>query len=354
MNIEDLTVVALDEEKNELIILDQTKLPAVTEYLHLSKIEDIYDAIYRLKVRGAPAIGVAAAFGIYVVSCNIYSEAPKMEFSEFRSNFLRAKDYLNASRPTAVNLSWALSKMEERLEKCRNLPVSDVITKLKEESLLIQKLDIDTNMAIGEHMLSLLGKGDGILTHCNAGHLATSRYGTATSAIYLGQKRGYDFKVYCDETRPLLQGARLTAWELVKAGIDTTLICDNMAPTLMKKGFIKAVIVGCDRVALNGDVANKIGTSYVSLAAKHFGIPFYVCAPSSTVDLDCPTGNDIVIEERPAEEITDMWYEKRMAPEGVKIINPAFDITDAEMITAIITEKGICMNPSSGNIKDYV
>ena len=185
----------------------------------------------------------------------------------------------------------------------------------------------------------------GLLTHCNAGQLATSKYGTATSAIYLGQEEGYGFKVFCDETRPLLQGARLTAFELHNSGIDTTLICDNMAAAAMKKGWIDAVFVGCDRVAANGDTANKIGTSFVAIAAKHFGIPFYVCAPTSTIDITCADGNDIYIELRNDEEVTEMWYEKRMAPEGVKVFNPSFDVTDASNITAIITEYGIVYPP---------
>ena len=216
---------------------------------------------------------------------------------------------------------------------------------LKEEALKIYAEDEAACREIGEYALSLLTPGMGLLTHCNAGSLATVRYGTATSAMYLGQERGYGFRIYCDETRPLLQGARLRAWELANAGMDVTLLCDNMVPSLMRQGKIDAVLVGCDRVAANGDVANKIGTSYVALAAKAYKIPFYVCAPSSTIDLNTPTGDEIKIEERDPGEVTKMWYKEPMAPEGISVYNPAFDITPAEQITAIITEKGIVDEP---------
>ena len=215
----------------------------------------------------------------------------------------------------------------------------------------IKAEDIRVCRAIGEHGLKLLKPGMGLLTHCNAGQLATSKYGTATAPMYLGQERGYGFRVFCDETRPLLQGARLTAFELMEAGMDTTLLCDNIAPAAMKQGWIDAVFVGCDRVAANGATANKIGTSYVAHAAKHFKIPLYVCAPTSTIDMSCKTGGGIHIELRPAEEVTEMWYEKRMAPDGVKVYNPSFDVTDAEFITAIITEYGAVYPPYDVSLK---
>jgi methylthioribose-1-phosphate isomerase len=255
------------------------------------------------------------------------------------------KEYLNSSRPTAVNLSWALNRMEEKALSEKDAPVGKILNILKDEALAIKAEDTDMCRRIGENTLSLLKKGDGLLTHCNAGQLATSKYGTATSAMYLGFRKGYDFKIYCDETRPLLQGARLTAFELSSAGLDVTLLCDNMVSSIMRQGKINAVLVGCDRVAANGDVANKIGTSVVAAIAKRYGVPFYVCAPTSTIDPDTPTGNDIVIEQRPAEEVTEMWYEKRMAPENIKVYNPAFDVTDNELITAIITEHGIYRAP---------
>jgi methylthioribose-1-phosphate isomerase len=206
-------------------------------------------------------------------------------------------------------------------------------------------------MAMGEHGLTLLEKGMGILTHCNAGTLATAMYGTCLAPIHLGQERGYDFKVYADETRPLLQGARLTSWELAKSGVDVTLICDNMASTVMKQGKVQAVVVGCDRMAANGDGANKIGTSGVAILAKEYGIPFYMYVPTSTIDLDTATGDDIVIEERDGREISEMWYEKPMAPEGVKTYNPAFDVTDHKYITAVVTEKGIVYPPYEENLR---
>ncbi|MBR3375974.1 MAG: S-methyl-5-thioribose-1-phosphate isomerase, partial [Firmicutes bacterium] len=222
---------------------------------------------------------------------------------------------------------------------------------LLQEAIKIHQEDVDSCMAMGENGLKLLKPGMGILTHCNAGTIATSKYGTCLAPIHLGQERGYGFRVFCDETRPLLQGARLTAWELVKNGVDTTLICDNMASIAMKNGWIDAVVVGCDRMAANGDGANKIGTSGVAILAHEYGIPFYMFVPTSTIDLDTPTGNDIPIELRDGNEIREMWYEKPMAPEGVKTYNPAFDVTDHKYITAVVTEKGIVRPPYDENLK---
>ena len=337
----DTETVTYDEADNSLVIIDQTRLPYATQFLNLTEAEDIWDAIYLLKVRGAPAIGVAAAIGLYVVM----SRQDISDSEGFLKLLHEKKEYLNSSRPTAVNLSWALKRMEDKALALKDLRVPDILKALKEEALAIKAEDTDMCRRIGENALSLLNKGDGLLTHCNAGQLATSKYGTATSAMYLGYERGYDFQVYCDETRPLLQGARLTAYELSSAGLDVTLLCDNMVSSLMRQGKINAVLVGCDRVAANGDVANKIGTSVVAAVAKRYGIPFYVCAPTSTIDPDTATGNDIVIEQRPFEEVTEMWYEKRMAPENIKVYNPAFDVTDNELITAIITEHGIYRAP---------
>ena len=228
--------------------------------------------------------------------------------------------------------------------------MDEIIALLKEESENIRREDEAVCLSIGEYALSLLTPGMGLLTHCNAGTLATAKYGTALAPIYLGQSRGYDFRVFADETRPLLQGARLTAWELYEAGINVTLICDNMASIVMKQGHIEAVLVGCDRVAANGDTANKIGTSGVAVLAKHYGIPFYVCAPLSTIDIQTECGDDIEIELRKGEEITSTWYQKPMAPFGVKTYNPAFDVTDADLISAIITEKGIIYPPYNINL----
>ena len=251
------------------------------------------------------------------------------------------KEYLAGSRPTAVNLVAALNRMERVLVAHPTLSVPEWKELLYKEAIAIREEDAAACRQIGENCLELLRPGMGILTHCNAGHLAVSEYGTALAPIYLGQERGYGFKVFADETRPLLQGARLTAYELSRAGVDVTLICDNMASVVMRKGWVHAVVVGCDRVAANGDVANKIGTSGVAILARHYKIPFYVLGPTSTIDGSCPDGDSIVIEERNPDEVTEMWYSRRMAPKDVKVYNPAFDITPHELITAIITEKGI-------------
>lgn len=333
--------VDIDLTTKELVIIDQTKLPGKTELIRLKTAQEIWEAIYLLKVRGAPAIGVAAAFGIYILATQIQAES----FEEFYGEFKRQKDYLDSSRPTAVNLSWALNRMERTCLRNREKPLTKLLAVLEKEALAIKEEDAQVCKRIGEYGLSLLKPGDGILTHCNAGQLATSKYGTATAPIYLGQEKGYNFKVFADETRPLLQGARLTAYELHSAGVDVTLLCDNMSAMVMKNGWINAVFVGCDRVAANGDTANKIGTSVVAAVAKQYRIPFYVCAPTSTIDRGLENGSQIPIEERAAEEVTEMWYKERMAPEGVKVFNPAFDVTDHEMITAIITEYGIARAP---------
>lgn len=333
--------VTMDEATGELVIIDQTKLPGETVFLRLSTPEEIYEAIYKLRVRGAPAIGVAAAIGIYAVC----SRLPETDTERFIAEFDQIKAYLVSSRPTAVNLAWALERMAAKVHSCRDLTVEEVKAQMRREALAIRDEDIQVCRAIGEYGLSLIRDGDGILTHCNAGQLATTRYGTALAPIHLGREKGMNFRVFTDETRPLLQGARLSAYEMVADGVHTTLICDNMASSVMKRGWVQAVFVGCDRVAANGDAANKIGTSGVAILAKHYGIPFYVCAPMSTIDMNCPCGDSIEIEERPAEEVTEMWYEKRMAPEGVHVYNPAFDVTDAELITAFVTEKGIIYPP---------
>ncbi|MBP6275755.1 MAG: S-methyl-5-thioribose-1-phosphate isomerase, partial [Roseburia sp.] len=254
-------------------------------------------------------------------------------------------EYLDSSRPTAVNLSWALNRMQRVVEAHSGETVAQIKEALHRESVAIQEEDIWVCRMIGEHGLTLVKPGDGILTHCNAGQLATSKYGTATAPIYLGEERGYHFHVFADETRPLLQGARLTAFELQSSGVDVTLICDNMSATVMKNGWVNAVFVGCDRVAANGDAANKIGTSVVAAVAKYYGVPVYICAPTSTIDLNTPTGAEIKIEQRPAEEVTEMWYKERMAPEGIKVFNPAFDVTDHELIAGIVTEYGVARAP---------
>ena len=230
--------------------------------------------------------------------------------------------------------------------------MSEIIDILHAEAIEIREEDIRVCKAIGEYGLSLVKPGDGLLTHCNAGQLATVKYGTATAPMYLGHERGYNFRIFADETRPLLQGARLTAFELQSAGMDVTLICDNMSNMVMRNGWVNAIFVGCDRVAANGDVANKIGTSIVATVAKRYNIPFYVCAPTSTIDMNTPTGNEIKIEERKPEEVTEMWYKNRMAPDDVKVFNPAFDVTDNDLVTGIITEYGIAKAPYNESLKE--
>lgn len=357
-SILDYETVDIDLESKELVIIDQTKLPGNIEIIRISTAQEIWDAIYLLKVRGAPAIGVAAAFGLYILATQIEAD----DVNTFYAEFVKQKDYLNSSRPTAVNLSWALKRMdklackvmEENAGKPDKEVVCAVLEALKNESVAIKEEDIAVCKAIGENGLSLVKPGDGILTHCNAGQLATCKYGTATAPIYLGYERGYDFKVFADETRPLLQGARLTAFELHSAGVDVTLICDNMSATVMKQGKVNAVFVGCDRVAANGDTANKIGTSVVATVAKRYNVPVYICAPTSTIDLDTPTGDEIKIEQRPDKEVTEMWYKERMAPEGVKVFNPAFDVTDHDLIAGIVTEYGVAYEPYTESLKKMV
>jgi methylthioribose-1-phosphate isomerase len=346
-NILSIDTVGLDEERKALKIIDQTKLPGKTEILYLTRQEDIYQAIYLLKVRGAPAIGVAAAIGVYLAALEINEES----YDGFYSRFKKAKDHLASSRPTAVNLFWALNRMEKVVLDHKGEAPAKLKELLHDEALKIRDEDIQVCKSIGEYGLELIKNGDGILTHCNAGQLAAVRYGTALAAVHLGRERGMNFKVFCDETRPLLQGARLSAFEMVSAGVDTTVICDNMASAVMKNGWVKACFTGCDRVASNGDAANKIGTSGLAILAKHYGIPFYICAPTSTIDMSINEGREIVIEERKAEEVTEMWYSERMAPAGVKVFNPAFDVTDHSLITAIITEFGIARPPYSESLK---
>ena len=347
MNLLDIDTVSLDEETQTLVIIDQTKLPNETTLLHINDAEALYNAIKTLQVRGAPAIGVAAAIGVYAVACRFKTDG----IDEFKAEFYRLCDYINSSRPTAVNLSWALGRMKKTADAYSGDDVGELLLKLREQACAIRDEDIAVCRKLGENGLTLIKDGDGILTHCNAGKLAAVRYGTALAPIHLGMEKGMNFKVYADETRPLLQGARLTAYELVSAGVDTTVICDNMASSLMKKGLINAVFVGCDRVAANGDVANKIGTSSVAVLAKYYGVPFYVVAPTSTVDMNCPDGNSINIEQRDGSEVTEMWYKKPMAPPEAKVYNPAFDVTDNELITAIVTERGVLRAPYTSAFK---
>ena len=331
--------VGLTEDKRAVRILDQSLLPNREIYLELSGLEELIEAIKALRVRGAPAIGIFAGYAMYVLAQQITEEEilPELE---------RLGEQLAAARPTAVNLMWAVKRM---LDCARS--AEDVLPALEQECIAIHEEDIAMCRAIAEHGLALVKDGDGVLTHCNAGPIATSRYGTALGPILLGQEQGVKLKVFADETRPLLQGARLTAYELHRAGVDVTLICDNMASMVMKNGWVQACFVGCDRVAANGDAANKIGTSGVAILAKHYGVPFYVLGPTSTIDMNCPTGADIPIELRDPEEIRSLWYKEPMTPEGVKCFNPAFDVTDHSLITGIVTEKGVCYPPFDVSLK---
>ncbi|MCI2056970.1 MAG: S-methyl-5-thioribose-1-phosphate isomerase [Oscillibacter sp.] len=339
--------IKLTDGGKTVTIIDQTQLPNRMVYLTMDTLEDCYDAILKLKVRGAPAIGIFAGYSMYVL-CQKYADKP---YAEFAAEFHRQKEYLNSSRPTAVNLSWALNRVEALVTGHADSPVSEIVELLGKESVKIHEEDIAMCRKISEYGLSLLHEGDGVLTHCNAGPLATSRYGTAIGPMLLGKEQGMNFHVFSDETRPLLQGARLTSFELQKAGVDVTLICDNMASIVMKNGWVQACFVGCDRIAANGDFANKIGTSGVAILAKHYGIPFYSLGPTSTVDMNCPNGDHIKIELRDPNEIKEKFYAEPMALKEVKCYNPAFDVTDHNLVTGIITEKGICYPPFSESLK---
>jgi methylthioribose-1-phosphate isomerase len=342
--------ISFDEEKNELIIVDQTKLPGKIEMLRLSTTNEIFLAIKTLTVRGAPAIGVAAAYAVYIAAL----ETPTDEYEVFKTAMKKAADFIRSARPTAVNLSWAVGEMEKIINVSAVLTVARIKMLLRRRAKEIRENEIISSVNIGKFGLEVLPAGGTILTICNAGHFATVRYGTATAPIYIGKQKGIDFKVFSLETRPLFQGMRITALEMTESGVDVTVVCDNMAATLMKSGKIDAVITGADRIAANGDVCNKIGTLMTAICAKRYGIPFYAAAPSSTVDLAIKSGSDIEIEERNASEITEMWFRERLAPDGVKVYNPAFDVTDSDLVTAIITDKGIVRPPFEENLLSTV
>ena len=347
MNLLNYESVDFDESGGSLVILDQTKLPCEIEILHLKDIKEIWQAIYKLQVRGAPAIGIAAAFGLYIAVKN------ENDAEKFFSRLHEAQEYLNSSRPTAVNLSWALNRMKKTAELNRDKKIDEIKNLLLCEALKIKSEDTEVCKKIGEYGLTLIKNGDGILTHCNAGQLATSKYGTALAPIHLGRERGMNFRVYCDETRPLLQGARLSTFELMSDGVDTTLICDNMASQVMKNGWINAVFVGADRIAANGDSCNKIGTSGLAILAKFYKIPFYVFSPLSSIDMSIKNGSEIIIEQRNENEITENFYKKRMAPENIKVYKPAFDVAENELISGIVTEKGIARPPYLSSLKKF-
>ncbi|WP_226683335.1 S-methyl-5-thioribose-1-phosphate isomerase [Sutcliffiella horikoshii] len=315
-------------------LLDQQKLPQETVFIELHTIHDVYDAIVTLKVRGAPAIGITAAYGL-VLAANSYNTA---SLAEFQTQLKKDRDYLATSRPTAVNLFWAIDRLIQVSLQASS--VNEAKTNLVHEAIQIQLEDEATCRLIGEHALSLFQKNDKLLTICNAGSIATARYGTALAPFHLAKEKNFPLSVFACETRPVLQGSRLTAWELQQSGVDVTLITDNMAAHTIKTKEISAVIVGADRITANGDTANKIGTYGLAILAKAFGIPFYVASPLSTFDLSKENGEEIEIEERRPEEITHLGG-KQIAPDGISVFNPAFDVTPNELITAIITEKGI-------------
>jgi methylthioribose-1-phosphate isomerase len=341
----------IDWVDNNVDIIDQTLLPGELKYLRITTIDAMYDAIRMLKIRGAPAIGIAAAFGCYLAIKDFPEQGNTADLLTILS---KQGEYLISCRPTAVNLQWAVQKTIAQAQ--RHASLSDITT-IKKSILDNARtiLDDDRRMgrAIGEHGAQLLDNASTLLTHCNAGGLATAEYGTALAPVYVAFERGKKITVYADETRPLLQGARITAFELMQAGIPVVLICDNMAATVMARGLIDAVIVGADRITANGDTANKIGTYGVALLAKAHNIPFYVAAPSSTFDFSLATGIAIPIEERDENEIT-CGFGKRIAPEGVQVFNPAFDVTPASLITAFITENGVIKPPFITSIPKYI
>lgn len=333
-----------------LELIDQRKLPGEFTKLECRNVEQLYEAIKTLAVRGAPAIGVAAAYGLVL---GLQGADVQQGFSELE----KAADYLSGSRPTAVNLFWALNRVKDKTKEFAAKQSEADLNALREfvlaQAHAICQEDVDMCRRIGQNGQKFIKDGDGILTHCNAGALATAGQGTALSLMFEAHKKGRKFKVYADETRPLLQGARLTAWELQLAGIDVTVICDNMAGWLMKQGKVAAVITGADRIAANGDTANKIGTYSLSILARQHGIPLYIAAPSSTFDMNIESGSQIPIEERDAGELLS-FAAKQIAPEGVSVYNPAFDVTQASDIAAIVTEKGVIEKPDTDRIEKHL
>jgi methylthioribose-1-phosphate isomerase len=327
-------------------MIDQTRLPLELVLLDCRTVQEVWDAIRQLKIRGAPAIGIAGAMGAVLG----IQDSKAASFHEFRKELHEACDYLATSRPTAVNLFWALDRMKTVAGQNSSLTIPELKQRLLQEAVAILEEDKVMCRRIGEAGAGLLSYGQGVLTHCNAGGLATGGYGTALSVIFVAHEQGKRLQVFADETRPLLQGARLTCWELMQAGIDCTLICDNMAAQVMKEGKVQSVIVGADRIASNGDTANKIGTYMLSVLAHEHGIPFYVAAPTSTFDLSIGNGDEIPIEIRGSEEITE-GFGRRTAPPGVKTYNPAFDVTPAQYVSAFVTDRGVLFPPFPDKIR---
>jgi len=341
-----MAVKTIEWNNDRVIMLDQRLLPHREVYQVCRDYKEVAAAIRDMVIRGAPAIGVAAAMGVALGGLKV---PPKSFDREFEKIVLT----LGKTRPTAVNLFWALQRMREVYMRTRSSGVESVQRALKDEALKIFRDDITANKQLGKYGASLMRHAKRIMTHCNAGALATAGYGTALGVLRALKESGSKFEVLVNETRPFLQGARLTAWELKKEKIPATLVTDNMAGYLMQQGRVDAVVVGCDRVAANGDVANKIGTYMIAVLAKRHGIPFYVAGPTSSIDINCPSGNDIPIEQRDPKEVSHM-FGKPLAPKGMKVFNPAFDVTAQELVTAIITEKGVINPPYQKNIRNYV
>lgn len=337
------------DARGHLVLIDQTRLPTELITIDCTDVETVWEAIKMLRVRGAPAIGIAAAYGVVIGIAETGDDLQRL-----RQRFDEVTEYLATSRPTAVNLFWALSRMREVAGDLQSHPADEIRHRLLREAIAIHEEDRQMCHNIGRHGAELLGEQvTGVLTHCNAGGLATAEYGTALSVFFTAQDLGRNLHVYVDETRPLLQGARLTAWELMQRGIQATLICDSMAAQVMREGRVQAVVTGADRIAANGDSANKIGTYSLAILAKHHGIPFYIAAPSSTFDLAIESGDEIPIEQRRSEEIT-RGFGKQTAPDGVDVYNPAFDVTPATLITAIITERGVIDPVSTDAVKSHL
>ena len=332
-----------DAKSGWLKLLDQTLLPGRTRFVECRDARAVWDAIRRLAVRGAPAIGVAAAYGMVLAAQGI------ADGGGFAAGVEAAAEYLQSSRPTAVNLEWAAARVCRRAQKTASGDFGEIRRAMLEEAKAIHAEDEAMCLSIGRHAQALVAGCSGVLTHCNAGALATCGVGTATAGMYLARAAGHDFTVYCDETRPLLQGSRLTAWELMQAGIDVVVIADNMAAQVMREGRVQMVITGADRIAANGDAANKIGTYGLAILARRHEIPFYVAAPYSTFDLSLKSGDGIPIEQRGGEEITDL-FGRRTAPAGARTYAPAFDVTPAELITAIVTDRGIIQPVTEANV----
>jgi methylthioribose-1-phosphate isomerase len=334
-------------KKDHISIIDQTVLPGRLKYEACRTVSQVREAIQKLKVRGAPLIGIAGAYGFLLGIRGFRAK----DAAALRREALHIKHRLISSRPTAVNLAWAVRRMFHVFEENASLPRAALLKRLEAEAHRIFREDADMCRRMGAHGAVLLRSGDSVLTVCNAGALATSGGGTALSVFYRAHEQGKRLKVYACETRPLLQGARLTTWELKRHGLDVTLICDNMAARLMQQGRIRAVFVGADRIAANGDFANKIGTYGLAVLARYHGIPFYAVAPSSTFDLTLATGAEIPIEERDPDEITTLHFERPIAPAGVKVYNPSFDMTPAFLVTGIVTEQGVLRRPFSKSIR---